>query len=86
MYICIYYLTKQFKTNKMTTIVKTQKLSTEAQNLFVELITINLNAYKKTNLNMIANAIKFYSQLTPFNNVSENYLITLCCNNGIKTK
>ena len=70
----------------MTTTVKTQKLSTEAQNLFVQLVTINLTAYKKTNLNMIANAIKFYSQLTPFNKVSENYLITLCCNNGIKIK
>jgi hypothetical protein len=70
----------------MTTTVKTQKLSTEAQNLFVKLVTINLSAYKKTNLNMIANAIKFYSQLTPFNKVSENYLITLCCNNGIKIK
>ena len=70
----------------MTTTVKTQKLSTEAQNLFVQLVTINLTAYKKTNLNMIANAIKFYSQLTPFNKVSENYLITLCCNNAIKIK
>jgi len=70
----------------MTTTVKTQKLSTEAQNLFVQLVTINLSAYKKTNLNMITNAIQFYSQLTPCNNVSENYLITLCCNNGIKTK
>jgi hypothetical protein len=70
----------------MKTIVKTQKLSNEAQNLFFELVTINLNAYKKTNLNMVANAITFYSQLTPFNNVSENYLITLCCNKGIKIK
>jgi hypothetical protein len=69
----------------MTTKVQTQKLSNEAQNLFVELVTINLNSYKKVSLNMIANTIKFYSNMIPFNNVSENYLITLCHNKGIKT-
>jgi len=70
----------------MTTTVKTQKLSTEAQNLFVELVTINLNSYSKVTFNMLSNTIKFYSQLVPFNNVSENYLITLCNNKGIKIK
>ena len=70
----------------MTTTVKTQKLSTEAQNLFIELVTINLNSYSKVTFNMISNTIKFYSELIPFNNVSENYLITLCYNKGIKTK
>jgi hypothetical protein len=70
----------------MTTTVKTQKLSTEAQNLFVELVTINLNSYAKVSFNMLSNTIKFYSQLVPFNNVSENYLMTLCNNKGIKIK
>ena len=70
----------------MTTTVKTQKLSVEAQNLFIELVTINLNDYKKLSLNMISNTIKFYSNMIPFNNVSENYLITLCYNKGIKVK
>lgn len=64
--------------------MKTQKLSKEAQNLFVELVNINLSSYKKVSLNMIANTIKFYSELLPFKNVSENYLITLCHNKGIK--
>lgn len=68
----------------MTTQVKTQKLSNEAQNLFVELVTINLSSYKKVSFNMIENTIKFYSSLFPFSNVSENYLITLCYNKGIK--
>ena len=68
----------------MTTKVQTQKLSTETQNLFVELVTINLKSYKKVSLNMISNTIKFYSNMIPFNNVSENYLITLCHNKGIK--
>ena len=70
----------------MTTTVKTQKLSVEAQNLFIELVTINLSDYKKLSLNMISNTIKFYSNMIPFNNVSENYLITLCYNKGIKVK
>ena len=70
----------------METTLKTQKLSVEAQNLFVELVTINLNNYKKVSLNMISNTIKFYSNMIPFNNVSENYLITLCYNKGIKVK
>jgi hypothetical protein len=70
----------------MTTTVKTQKLSTEAQNLFIELVTINLNSYAKVSFNMLSNTIKFYSQLVPFNNVSENYLMTLCNNKGIKIK
>ena len=70
----------------METTLKTQKLSVEAQNLFVELVTINLNDYKKVSLNMISNTIKFYSNMIPFNNVSENYLITLCYNKGIKVK
>ena len=68
----------------MQTKVQTQKLSTEAQNLFVELVKINLKSYKKVSLNMISNTIKFYSNMIPFNNVSENYLITLCHNKGIK--
>jgi hypothetical protein len=66
--------------------VKTQKLSVEAQNLFVELVNINLSSYKKVSLNMIGNTIEFYSQLIPFNSVSKNYLITLCHNKGVKTK
>jgi hypothetical protein len=70
----------------MKTKVKTQKLSVEAQNLFVELVEINLNNYKKLSLNMISNTIKFYSNMIPFNNVSENYLITLCYNKDIKVK
>jgi hypothetical protein len=70
----------------MTTTVKTQKLSTEAQNLFVELVTINLKNYSKVTFNMLSNTIKFYSKLVPFNNVSENYLMTLCNNKGIKIK
>lgn len=70
----------------MTTTVKTQKLSTEAQNLFIELVNINLSSFKKVNFNMLSNTIKFYSELIPFNTVSENYLITLCNNKGIKTK
>lgn len=65
-------------------IVKTQKLSTEAQNLFVELVQIELSNYKKISLNMISNTIKHFASLIPFNNVSENYLITLCHNSGIK--
>ena len=69
----------------MTT-VKTQKLSTEAQNLFVELVNINLSSFKKVNFNMLSNTIKFYSELIPFNTVSENYLTTLCHNKGIKIK
>jgi hypothetical protein len=64
--------------------MKTQELSKEAQNLFVELVNINLSSYKKVSLNMIANTIKFYSELLPFKNVSENYLTTLCHNKGIK--
>lgn len=67
-------------------IVKTEKLSTELQNLFIELVNINLISFKKVSLNMLSNTIKFYSELTPFNTVSKNYLITLCYNNGIKTK
>ena len=61
----------------MTTKVQTQKLSTETQNLFVELVTINLKSYKKVSLNMISNTIKFYSNMIAFNNVYDNYLITL---------
>ena len=70
----------------METTVKTQKLSVEAQNLFVELVTISLNDFKKVSLNMISNTIKFYSEMVPFNTVSENYLITLCHNKGIRVK
>jgi|LakMenEpi03Aug12_release.lakeMendotaPanAssembly.Ray.scaffolds.fasta_scaffold5209673_1 hypothetical protein len=69
----------------MTT-VKTQNLSTEAQNLFIELVKINLTSFEKVNFNMLSNTIKFYSELIPFNTVSENYLITLCHNKGIKIK
>ena len=70
----------------MASIVKTEKLSTELQNLFIELVNINLSSFEKININMISNTIKFYSELIPFNNVSENYLTTLCFNKGIKTK
>lgn len=68
----------------MATIVKTQKLSNEAQNLFVELVKISLSKYKKVTLNMVANNIQFYANLTPFNSVSLNYLTTLCHNKGVK--
>jgi hypothetical protein len=70
----------------MTNTVKHQTLSTEAQNLFVELVKIELSNYKKNSLNMISNTIQFYSNLIPFNNVSFNYLVTLCHNKGIKAK
>lgn len=70
----------------MKATVKTQKLSNEAQNLFVELVNIELRKYERTTLNMVYNTIKFFAQLTPFNNVSENYLLTLCHNKGIKAK
>lgn len=70
----------------MSTTVKAQKLSIEVQNLFIELVTINLSSFEKVSFNMISNTIKFYSELLPFSTVSENYLITLCYNNGIKTK
>lgn len=68
----------------MNTVVKPQELSIEAQNLFIELVNINLRGYKKVNYNMLANAVFFYSYYTPFNNVSFNYLLTLCNNKGIK--
>ena len=70
----------------MTNTVKHQTLSTEAQNLFVELVNIELSNYKRTSLNMVLGTIQFYSNLTPFNNVSFNYLATLCHNKGIKAK
>lgn len=66
--------------------VKTQKLTTDLQNLFIELVNINLSSFEKVSFNMLSNTIKFYSELTPFNTVSENYLITLCNNKGIKIK
>lgn len=65
-------------------IVKTQKLSIEAQNLFVELVQIELKNYKKISLNMINCTIQHFGSLVPFNNVSQNYLMTLCHNKGIK--
>ena len=66
--------------------IQKQTLSKETQNLFMELVKIELSSYKKNSLNMISNTIKFYAQLVPFNVVSLNYLITLCNNNEIKIK
>jgi len=68
----------------MKATVKIQKLSNEAQSLFIELVKIELSNYSKVSLNIVLNTIKFYHNLTPFNSVSENYIITLCHNNGIK--
>lgn len=68
----------------MTTTLKPQELSNEAQELFIELVNIHLRGYKKVNYNMLANTVFFYSWLIPFNNVTFNYLITLCQNKGIK--
>ena len=67
----------------MTT-VKTQTLSNEVQNLFVELVTIELSSFKNVTMNMLSNTIKFYAELKPFNTVSLNYLSTLCHNKGLK--
>jgi hypothetical protein len=64
--------------------VNTQTLSTEAQNLFTELVSINLSSFNKVSLNMISNTIQFYGSMFPFNKVSKNYLTTLCHNKGIK--
>jgi hypothetical protein len=70
----------------MQNTVNTQTLSKEAQNLFIELVGIQLSSYKRTSLNMVLGTIQFYSQLAPFNTVSVNYLVTLCHNKGIKAK
>ena len=70
----------------MNNTITTQKLSTEAQNLFVELVNVNLNSYSKVTLNMISNTIHTYANLIPFNSVSINYLTTLCHNKGVKCK
>jgi hypothetical protein len=70
----------------MKATVKVQTLSTEAQNLFVELVNIELSKYARVSVNMLSNTIQFFSQLLPFNTVSENYLITLCHNKGVKVR
>ena len=64
--------------------VRTQGLSNELNNLLVELVTIELSSFTNVTMNMLSNEIKFYSELTPFNTVSINYLSTLCHNKGLK--
>ena len=54
------------------------------QNLFVELVKIELSNYKRVTLNMVANTIKFYSEMAGFNKYASEYWQTVCSANGVK--
>lgn len=58
--------------------------SKELQSLFVELININLNNYKKITQNMLENNIQYFAELAGFNLFPIEYWYLICDANNIK--
>ena len=58
--------------------------SKELQALFVELVKIELNNYKRVSKNMVENTIKFYAIMYGFNKFIIEYWYSVASANGIK--
>jgi len=58
--------------------------SKNLQNLFVELVKIELSKYEKTTLNMVANIIKFYAEMDGFNQCNIVYWHCVCGAHNVK--
>ena len=52
--------------------------------LFVELVKVELSNYKKVSKNMVANTIKHFAEMKPFNTVSIEQWHCICSANKIK--
>ncbi len=53
------------------------------KSLFVEVVKASLSQNAKNNLNMVANTIKHFAELTPFNTISLAQWHCICSSNGV---
>jgi hypothetical protein len=58
--------------------------SNELNNLFTEVVKIELSNYESISLNMLRNTIQHFANLKPFDNWNMIYWSTICHNAGIK--
>ena len=62
----------------------TSNASKELNNLFTEVVKIELSNYESISLNMLRNTIQHFASLKPFDNWNMIYWSTICHNAGIK--
>lgn len=56
----------------------------KVKSLFVELVKIELSRYKIKNINMLANTIQYFAEMTPFSCISIEEWYCICSANGVK--
>lgn len=59
-------------------------MTATVKTLFVEIVKIELQNYKKVSKNMVANTIQHFAGMTPFNKLSIEHWHCICSANGIK--
>ena len=60
------------------------KNTTNLKSLFVEVVKSSLSQNAKNNANMVANTVKHFAELTPFNTISIEQWYSICSANGVK--
>jgi hypothetical protein len=60
------------------------KNTTSLESLFVEVVKSSLSQNAKNNANMVANTVKHFAELTPFNTISIEQWYCVCSANGVK--
>ena len=81
-------ISKKFGTYKnpsyICQVIKNKHTMEKLKALFVEVVKANLSKYETVSVNMVANTIQHFAQMTPFNTISIEQWYCICNNNGVK--